>query len=318
MKLDNGHQESAVTAEAAVWLVRLSGDDRTPEMEAAFDTWLKTTPGGEAAFEDLASIWTDLPGGAEAYQRRQRSPARLRAPTHRIWFSGMAVAACAIVGLAAALWMSQPQVYETRRGEIRTETLADGSVVKLNTDSKIEVQLGWKTRELKLVSGEARFDVAHDPRKPFIVETDDGTVKALGTSFIVRNESEKTTVILLKGKVGINPAHGSDPGLTKVLEPGERAVIASSRKVSIDRPELKAITAWEEGKVLFSNTPLPQAIAEMNRYSGKPIVLKSQRAGGVTVSGTFRTGDSHEFARSVVHLNKLQLRDTGSGLEIRN
>lgn len=311
--------KSKVHAEASVWVARLHSDARTPATDAAFSEWLRLTEGGREAFDELTSVWESLPGAARILQAKDvchATPARPK----KAWKVPVALAA-GIAGLAVlvGIWAAdRPQIYDTGRGQTRTVTLADGSVLKLNTGTKLEVRLRPWARDLHLVAGEARFDVAPDVRRPFTVTTDEGQVTALGTAFVVRDLSEATSVTLLHGRVEVGtplkPFQSAQGAV--ILAPGQRAIVSGRERVIVDQPDIAELTAWEQGRVVFSGATLMAAVQEMNRYAVKPIKLKGVSVATIRVSGVFGTDDAADFAVAVGRLNDLKVRDTGEAIEI--
>ncbi|MDC7677205.1 FecR family protein [Asticcacaulis machinosus] len=311
--------KSKVHAEASVWVARLHSEARTPATEAAFSEWLRQTEGGREAFDELTGVWESLPGAArilQAQDMRRTMPAR----NVKAWRVTVALAA-GLAGLAVltGIWAAdRPQIYDTGRGQTRTVTLADGSVLVLNTGTKLEVRLRPWARDLHLVAGEARFNVAPEAKRPFTVTTGKGRVTALGTAFVVRDLSEATSVTLLHGRVEVGTPlkpFQSVQGAV-ILAPGQRAIVSGRERVIVDQPDIAAVTAWEQGKVVFSNTTLMAAAQEMNRYATKPIKLKGSSVAAIRVSGVFGTQDAADFAVAVARLNDLKVRDSGQAIEI--
>ena len=284
-------QPPSVRAEAAAWVARLRGPERDAATEAAFRRWLESDPAHAAAFDRATEIWQAIGGAAALSPRKARSPQRARV------LAGLA-AAVVLGGLGGAYALRDPS-YATHIGEQRSVRLADGSRIALNTGTKVVVRYTEGRRDIRLVRGEAQFDVARNPDRPFVVTAEGQQVRALGTSFIVRDDGKAIAVTLLEGKVTVTPA--KTPEATKVvtLEPGQRLRTAPAAAPVVDRPKLEAVTAWRSGEILLDNTTLADAVAEMNRYSPKPLALESEDIGALRISGIFRSGESEAFARTI-------------------
>ena len=112
--------------------------------------------------------------------------------------------------------MSGNGIYETRIGEQNSITLVDGSVIQLNTDSHIQVNYEKNQRSIVLMAGEAHFEVAKDPSRPFVVKAGDGMVRAVGTAFTVRINPEALKVIVTEGKVALAAATKVLPATTEL------------------------------------------------------------------------------------------------------
>ncbi|KRB94885.1 hypothetical protein ASE22_02890 [Sphingomonas sp. Root720] len=188
------------------------------------------------------------------------------------------------------------QTYRTGIGERKTITLADGSVVTLDTSSTLNV-LHWATeRRVSLVGGEAFFRVAKDAARPFIVQTASGNVRALGTAFSVRTIDRGFRVALTEGKVRVAiPAEESQ----EMLTPGQMLTYDGAViRRNLDGAE-KA-TRWLSGELVFQNVAIADAIAEMNRYSTRKLLWAGDTtAGQRKLSGVFKTGDVHTFVRAL-------------------
>jgi transmembrane sensor len=193
-------------------------------------------------------------------------------------------------------------------------TLDDGSVVTLNTETKLRVRFRADSRALELIRGEALFDVAHDAQRPFLVSAGDSRVRALGTRFQVRRDNdEQIKVVLLEGRVEVARE-----------EVGDRLEMAPGEQVSFTKPDRpmtrraidpEAALSWTSGRLVFRATPLVEAVAEVNRYAKTKIRLADDSLSQLRISGTFVTGDSELLARALetdmpVHA------DFGDGKEI--
>ncbi len=308
-------------AEAAAWLARLQQDERTAQTEAAFQDWLRAADANEAAFARATDVWEMLPGAAAVRDLGLGAqvvalPVRRRASRVVPW----AMAATLVAGLVAGgvWWTSRPTVYETAAGEQQVKTLRDGSRVSLNTDSKISVAYGGGLRRITLERGEAVFDVEHDPAHPFVVDADGERVRAVGTSFEVRRDDGKVMVTLIRGKVDVSRL-GRDgaPAIVQAhLTPGDRATIASGGEAVLDRPSVDAVTAWRHGEVVFANTTLQAAAAEINRYGSVKVVVTDAGAAELPVSGVFETNDPAEFAVVMAKVNGLRAQRVGQQIEL--
>jgi len=308
------------SAEAAAWLARLQGDARTAEREAAFKDWLRADPVNQKAFERATDIWADLPGAAALIAERPVPrplpvrPAWRRLPIHQLALAASLVLA---IGIGTFFWLSQPSAYSTTIGEQKVATLEDGSRIALNTDSSVEVRYNAAQRLVELDRGEAMFEVAHNSARPFIVRAGDKQIRAVGTSFVVRNERGEVVVTLLQGKVAvtdIRPA-AAKPAPT-YLTPGDRLRAPVDGPARIDAQAADAATAWRRGQAMFADTPLGDAVTEMNRYGGPRLIVDDPRLAGLRVSGVFATNDTGEFARAVAALHGLRIEQNGQTMHI--
>lgn len=304
-------QRERVQAEAAAWLARLNNDERAPEADAAFQEWLQAAPEHAAAFERVSAVWDLLPDAASLERAANDRPAR------RTWMWGAVAAAAVVLAIAGGnAWMTRPVTYQTGHGQQQTVTLRDGSQLALNTDSEVTVAFAGGKRRMDLMRGEVLFDVAHDPKSPFIVSAGNERVQALGTAFVVRRDPDRTRVTLLRGRVGVSRVTNGGEQSQAILSPGERASVDSAEHVTLDRPSIEAVTAWQRGEVVFAGTSLGEAAAELNRYGSVRIVITDPAVAALRVSGIFATDNAPEFADAMAQLNGLKVRRSKDVVEL--
>lgn len=299
-------------AEAAAWLARLHGPNRTPEVEAGFRQWMADDPERAAAFEYLTDTW-------EKSARLRRRPIEQVASWERVGFrmrfsrAAFVTAVVAALAVIGTLFYLRNDAVTTGIGEQRTLTLEDGSRVYLNTATRAVVHYDERVRRVELERGEALFEVARRSDRPFIVTAGDRQIRALGTAFVVRRDEQVLAVILVEGKVTVAPLQIDNTPTplqeTRVLTPGERLTFTSGGSPRLDRPPIERMTAWKRGQVVLDSTPLADAVAEMNRYSTVRLVIEDPRAATIRISGVFRAGDSVDFAQAVARTYRLKVVD---------
>lgn len=304
----------AVAAEAALWLVRTAGNRAAGRRDAGFERWIAEHPHHRAAFADAAAAFRDL-GTVIA---RAPAPKRTTAASRRWFASGfrpawaVAAMACllAVVALSQQFMVADP-VYATAIGEQRTIRLTDATKLVLNTDTELKVDYDAERRRIVLDRGEALFEVAHNPGRPFYVEVGNDYIRAVGTVFTVRRDARGIEVMLLSGRVVVGETGAARPRLA--LNPGDRLRLGEGTNPAIDRPVIDDVTAWRRGQLVFNATPVPAAVAEMNRYSARPIVLREALPGNARLSGVFETGESEAFARNLAAIYGLRAVETRDG-----
>lgn len=309
-------------AEASAWIVRLHGAHRTPELEAGFRRWLGASPDNAAEFERVTAVWESAPhasiAGLPRVVHRERpapNPRRLAFAATLLLF----VAAAAFLGYR----LEQDPEYVTAIGEQRTVPLDDGSRIALNSNSRVQIEFTADKRTVRLLHGEAFFEVAHNKERPFVVIAGENQVTAVGTAFEVRYEPDHIDVTLVEGKVNVTSTAGPLGAPTSAssgyaMTAGERVRIAKGAAAKVDAPRVDAVTAWRRGEVMLDDTPLPEAVAEMNRYSKKPLVIDGNRIATLRVSGIYHTGDSEGFAQTAARLYGLQVTQEGDQIHLRS
>jgi len=302
-------------AEAGVWIARLHGDERGPNLEAGVRQWLEASPLNAQAFELATEVWD------ESQNLRRVVPLAVDVPVAPRrgprFYLAVGAAVVAVVLIAALVGYQFPAGVATGVGEQRMLTLSDGTRVYMNTATRIVVRYEKDARRIELKSGEALFAVAKRADWPFIVKVGDQQVRALGTSFVVRREDRRLTVTLVEGKVTVASTEGEKTGGSSTAEKpftltsGQRLVFTPGRRALLDTPSLEKATAWRRGQVVLDDTPLGTAAAEMNRYSPLTLVIERREAAELLVSGLFQAGDTYSFARAVAEAHGLTVAEEG-------
>ncbi len=284
-------RSAAARAAAAAWIARLHGPNRTRELEEGLRRWLHADPEHAAAFELLTDIWEK-----SAHLDRARSaPAAIARPVAARPRLLRAVLATILIALAPSSILRHPgaDVVATGIGELRNVTLADGTQIHLDADTRLLVHLGRHSRHVVLVQGQAYFKVAHRAAWPFIVTAAGHAIRDIGTEFDVRDDDDLLAVTLVEGKVTVSGAQAFN------LAPGERLTFDGARLAKIDWPPMAQVTAWETGEVSLANTSLADAAAQLNRYSRQRIEIVDPAIAAIRVSGIVQAGDSASFAEAV-------------------
>ena len=298
-----------VKAEAAAWLARLRGDDRTCADERAFQAWLKASPGHAAAFDAMTQAWEAAGALTRAdrdWLERDEEPARRPMLTRRAALAAGLGTLVAAGGTLATLREAYAGVYETDIGEQKHVTLDDGTQVFLDTDTRIKVAFSDRARLVDLQRGRANFRVAPDGKRAFVVEAAAKRIVASRTTFDVRRDGDRVSVVLIQGRATVDGA---------AIETGQR-LVASKAKAAVDRPNLTQALAWQTGQAIFESQTLAEAVAEMNRYSTVQLVIADRGIAGLRMSGVYRVGDNAAFAQSVSKLLPVEVQKTDGRLNL--
>ncbi|MBA4010988.1 MAG: iron dicitrate transport regulator FecR [Phenylobacterium sp.] len=300
--------------EAARWYARLNTTTVTTECLREFRAW-KEIGDNREAYADIDAFWRraeQLKGDPDIAQAGQDALERKSKPGPFKGPGGKgALAVLLAVGLGAAVaygyraYTGEP--YSTEIGEQRLVRLEDGSRVRLDTDSQLKVKLSKAERSIELTKGQAFFEVAHDPSRPFIVHAEGTSVRALGTRFDVRRSTGKVQVTLLEGKVEVATALTSGPS-SWILAPDQQITLRKGT-ASRELVDAAAATSWTSGRLVFQNQSLQSAIDEVNRYSRTQVVLSDAALGAIPVSGSFESGDTEAFVAAVKSLHNLTIQE---------
>ena len=275
---------------ALAWIARFRGE-ATDQDHREFALWLAADAGHRQAMDLMLELWDDL-GSVQhlPLEVEQPEPTALHSgPTRRQWLAG-ATALAASLALAVVLLPRDrgPDAVEslrTAQGERTTYTLSDTSRVTLNTDSQLDVAFSQGNRQLTLVKGEAYFDVAHDPQRPFAVSTGDATVTAIGTAFNVYRRAGSTEITVTEGRVRVsNPATVASVLLdaNEHLETSRSGGLGTRQTV-----DTATYTAWQRGEIVADALTLAELASELARYSDTRILISEREVANLTVSGVF-------------------------------
>lgn len=336
-------EEDRLLEEASRWFLVLRAAEPTADMRAQFSAWCGQHPLHESSYRKVVATWEAVGANAaadelvvarrEAVERARPAARRPSADSSdRRWWVGRAgslaaIAAGLVLIVAVRLWPPREPVqsYVTVVGERRSLSLSDKSRVTLDSESRIAVRYSDTDRSVELIAGQAYFDVASDPIRPFEVKVADETVVAHGTEFNIERRDEEVSVTLIAGRVTVTGAqvaaanrpdgHGTLPTQTTSYElvPGEQLNIGKNGEVHSRRNvSVEHVTAWQLGKIVMQDQPLSDACARMNRYSRVKIVVQDEAAARLSVSGVFGAGDTAAFAEALESLFALRAVRVGS------
>ena len=248
---------------------------------------------------------------------RQASARRWSLPGACSWNLGKWAAAAAILIACGIIWQLSPYGYEpgfykTGLGEQRVVELSDHSHIALDARTRLRVRFSADARVVQLLEGQAQFSVAKDPARPFKVEAGSKTIVAVGTVFDVEYVDSQVHVAMVEGKVAVlshdpsgsaialEPNSTSSDATPIELNAGEAlAVRADGASTVLPKADIEAATAWRQGKVIFRDQTLAEAVHRLNRYSRQQVVVDDPALAQMKVSGVFDSGDAQAFAEAM-------------------
>lgn len=328
--------------EASDWFVRFRLGDVGAKEREAFNDWLCRSPDHIRAYLQIAQTYVDLPAlgkttfDIKALVARARSddnvihlgetasaPLGHRASgraSRRRWqrptfalAAGIALATLGILGYISVDAYRTP-TYTTATGEQRSIALPDGSMVALNSKSRVRVRLSDQERKIDLLAGQAFFQVAKDQHRPFVVHSGDTVIRAVGTEFDVYRRKNGTTVTVIEGRVAIassgagasaaaqavaetpsiRPPGGRKPSRSEgevYVSAGQQLILAPGSAMEPHKAESAAAIAWTQRRLVFDGTSLPEAVEEFNRYNTRPLILQAEELDKLRISGIYSTAD---------------------------
>lgn len=312
-----------VESQAVDWLIaRDEPQSWSNEKQMEFEAWLSQSPAHQTAFWRVEASWlrTELFGDLRPFGfGLHRGPRRGRSRLSNFRIAAV-MGLFTVLGVSGATYFRQPeaQTFATAVGGHKVITLFDGSQIELNTDTVVQVGGGANQRTVRLVRGEAYFQVHHDAEHVFSVSAAGHRVTDLGTKFVMRARGDHLEVTLLEGKASLEPEDAGQ-GEPLILKPGDVA-LATGRSVSLERRvqrELIEDIAWRKGIIVFDNTSLSDAAAEFNRYNARKIVLSGVNGARFKLNGAIRTNDREEFVRLARNMFALHVEEYADRTIIR-
>jgi transmembrane sensor len=300
---------------AAEWSLRLR---KNPSLEFSqeYITWISKRENLEAirAVDNGWASVAQFSSSPEMLELRRSALQRVRGTGKQSWFSSKAahrIAAALVVSsiAGATLFFNYENAateYQTEVGVRRVIALPDGSRISMDSNSEVHVRYTKTARILELDRGRARFDVAHDPERPFTVSANGETVIAVGTSFNVERLASALVVTLIQGHVVIKKSDGTETTMAMAakrpqavsLTAGEQFISRAGAQPVIAQANLQTAVAWESGHIILKDETLGEAVERMNRYTDKPISVDPSVA-GIRISGVFNAGDMGAFVSAV-------------------
>lgn len=299
-----------ISMEASDWLVRLREAPDDAALHRAFSMWRDAHPDHGRIWGEMQALF-DLIGQVEPAHPACLAPvpprdhpamamgrARRFRPGWRA--SAMAaVAACLALLIGPDLILRLQADHLTPAGQLADVQLADGSHVRLGPDSAIAVDYRRERRDIRLLKGQAWFDVAPDRTRPFNVRADDVTATALGTAFDVRMIGTESSVAVAHGRVRVED-DGAATRQAHLLNPGDWVGIAADHQFSTGHQAADLAGIWQSGSVIIRGKTVAQAIDELRPWYAGRIVLTDAAIGRKRVTGIFRLSDPQEALRALI------------------
>lgn len=328
----NAETSRQIEHRALAWLAKRDGGQWSEADQTEFADWLRADTAHRVTFLRLEAGWERSarlrvfgvgagkePRGVPPAGEWRGSPffERPLAPMIRSAIKVKApkiaaAAAAVLLVVAAGFYLNgfySGEAYTTPIGGVASIPLSDGSNVTLNTASKLRVALTKEERRIELEAGEAFFDVANDPLRPFVVQAGHRRIVAVGTQFSVRRDGSEVQVIVTQGKVRIEPRTGVERAelLTAgtVVHTARNALLVQNKSVD----EAKEALSWRSGYLAFDETALADAVREFNRYTTQQIVIEDPKLAALKISGKFRSSHAEDF---------VQLLNKGFGVQVRS
>lgn len=300
---------------AAAWHARLEDGAAAVAEWEAFTQWLEADPRNRTAYDAVDAAAAEaveiLSANREIAVATLPPPGVTRRFSTRVFLGMAGVAAAALIAVVAKpdLFVpGNPEIIATTAGERRDVTLADGSTVHLNTNTKLSVTMTAQTRSVRLEQGEAMFNVAPDTAHPFQVAVGDRTVRVVGTAFNVLRHDGQITVTVEHGKVNVSDhAAGDEVPLT---DGDQYAAREGARAYQVAKIDPAIVTAWRNGRVVFMNAPLSEVATNLSRYYGRPVVVQDPEVAALRFSGILKIEDQMTTVRRLEALLPITVKES--------
>ncbi len=366
-----------ISEEAVAWFVEFREGDVDARDRQRFDAWVRLSPEHLRAYLEVAAIWSHSAGidpqrqiDLDALRERARAEdnvvelgmaeavratGRMRSWRQRLTRRPAALAAACVLlllmggMLAVGVDFLRAPLYSTEVGEQRSFSLADGSVVSLNSRSRLRVRFTRNERRIELLEGQALFSVAKDPKRPFVVRSGEVRVRAVGTQFDVYRKTRGTTVTVVEGHVAVSnvselPASKSAPAASPAkpsparnaaipealiprredaaavdrnvyLSAGEQLTVMAAETAVAAQADVAAATAWTQRKIILESASLESVAEEFNRYSPRRLRIIGPTPANLKFSGVF-SSDPAFLIRFLKERSDLRIRETDSEIII--
>lgn len=324
---DQERTTNAIDQAAADWVACLDRGAPDPEVSARLEAWLAADVRHRGAFaraqavyvySDRAKVLGPSFGPAfEASPEGAPGPAWLRRGVLAVG-GLLAAALAALLIVPTFIHEPPPQIYNSQRGEIRLVSLADSSVMTLNTHSRVAVAYTDNRRGVDLQEGEVQFAVAKEVDRPFAVVAGNLEVRAVGTSFVVRNIPGRPTEVLVQEGI-VDVAYRDAPDT--LVRAGANTRVTSDEgtsliKVALDPDAVARETAWRQGMIAFEGVSLRTAALEFSRYSDTHIVIDDNAIANTTITGLFAANNPRGFSEAVAASLGLHVEARADGVRI--
>ncbi|MGO3842092.1 MAG: FecR family protein [Alcaligenes pakistanensis] len=288
---------------AAFWFARVRGGLMQEGDQTLLNTWREQDPRHAQAYQDMEAMWSiaqatpDTAFKARLAQKSHPQASRWGRRSFIASLGGACAAAAGVAILGPQRWLESEQFtqrYVSRKGERLEQSLPDGSLISLNTDSAVYVSFYRSERRVVLEKGEAFFQVRSEAERPFNVDAGQTLIRVTGTRFNVRRDVEAVDVAVESGSVHVESGPWWNSAHYDLV--GQQGLhLGNDRLASVQSRNMVQALAWRQGRAVFDAEPLERIVAELNRYNEPGIVLHSPSLRGLRITGVFNVNDPQAF-----------------------
>lgn len=296
-------RNNALSDEAIQWVVRLGAQSSAAE-RAAFERWCQRSPAHAQAARAAFEMLDDVGHGELAAEHRRwvqaLAPAPGRISRRAVLAGGLSIATAAgiagtgLLGPLSGLLADQ----STRIGQRRHVILGDGSTAWLNSESAFSQAFTETLRVVSVAAGELLFDVAEDPRRPFVINSRDGSISARTGRYALHRQAHRSMLTVVSGQAEVRNRAGSKVTVTR----NQRAAFSIDVMGLVEAVDADALTAWVRGKLIFNQQTVAAIADELERYVPGRIVVVGEPLRQLQLSGVFELDDVEALLRNIAML----------------
>ncbi|XDZ52458.1 FecR domain-containing protein [Neisseriaceae bacterium CLB008] len=302
---------------AIEWHIYFSDAEETPEQHAGFQAWLTEHPLHQMAWQQVKHLhekWQDMPLTSLVAPNQTISDLQNKNDLLATSKEYLALQSNKYHTLAAVLimvslglgyfYVAQPAwlvaEHRTKEGEIKTVMLADGSRMMLNSDAAIRVQYTASERRIRLTQGEVIAEVAPDAARPFMIETEQMTARALGTVYAVKRLDDHTSVAtVVESKVQVCTNDAPTTSTCTALTSNQQIAVSQHALQPMAPVDARAETAWQSKMIVADHMPLPELLAKLQANHPGWIRYDEQKLAHYAVSGVYALDDATETLKAL-------------------
>ncbi|MGY1488468.1 FecR family protein [Methylobacillus pratensis] len=303
--------------------IEIEPEETAQRLQHQLEVWRGKSSEHEAAYQEATSQLHSLSSIAPQLQEQFGKPSGRRKTRQSLLGWGV-IALCSAAMLKAGIWYWHQPIYEadyhTGIAEVKEITLPDGSQLALNAKTGLHVTLYRQKRIVTMNTGEARFEVTHNAKRPFHVETRLGDVEVVGTIFTVSDWGNSIAVSVEQGHVRFHQpqdALAQDHTQTYDLTANDHLLIKHDGLTSLSKVQAADASAWRTGWLVFNDASLEDALPAINAFRHQPFTLANEKTANLRLTGRFRARDQQSLSRALPAILPVTLTPQADNVEIK-
>ncbi len=301
MELQNTQNYDQLLDEAIEWISKLNDGILSTEDNQVFIDWVNSSADHRRAYQEMSEVWQLTENVQNISEFRQEAEEALQkepaSESNKVGLMAAVASIVVFVGILFTQFLPSTVSIEERRltsliGETKNIKLDDGSKVILNTNTLIEVVFSNKERSLKLIKGEALFEVAHDQKRPFIVDIGNGYVRAIGTAFNIKKEASNTVITVTEGIVKIDKPNSNAESIKAIKN--DQVIVGKQANISVRNIDITPSLSWIDLQLTYLDTPIENVLNDLSTYFEVPLSVHDDSLKKLTVNGTLNVDDPEQ------------------------